>query len=309
MSDVSSRTAPSSERSRSIPWTPLIAGIGLLLSLLGLLFGPNLVDRLSGPDVIVQESVAAIPWPPGSQEKVRQIAVARQGGVLMSGLAQDAATKARSARPKATSSDWDRLAKDFGKVAGGLSVKEASDVLSTALMSVLWGTALAAMERIVDPRTMSVPTQVMTLKVINRGGRAATGVRLLLTRARAIYYYSTEGIPPVTVDPPPGRGVGTKGRLEVSIQHLPVGNDNSITVTLWRSPSDDAERDELPKVAVLYDQGRGYGAVVRGVAGPSRVENLQIWLRALAGSLGGLLFLFLGIRLGWYVHRLWPSTR
>ena len=43
--------------------TVYIAAAALVLTLISLVFGNSLIDRLSGPDVVVQRTVSDIPWP------------------------------------------------------------------------------------------------------------------------------------------------------------------------------------------------------------------------------------------------------
>ncbi len=278
-----------------------------VISLSALLFGPNLVDRFSGPDVIVQRTVTDIPWPANIVEMAGRIgAVGTMGQTVTDfALSQVRAARAKKAPQKAPS--WDPLAAEMRKAYPDLAEKDALKIVATAMLLHYFGLMETALVRSVDDGRNVFPTKVVTLRIANLGGRVARNVDLAVSGDFSVAEQSSTGgtLPDRTSsDPaksklfaPPTR---EPGKAAYHFARLPTGEDYGCTLTLWVQPGQTAEgtpRDWMT-VRVAHDGGSGKGRVVDGVVADKR-DHAWVW--ALGVALMGL-----AVVLAARSWRLWP---
>jgi len=279
-----------------------------VVALLTLLFGPNLVDRFSGPEVIVQRTVTDIPWPANIAEMAGRIgAVGTMSQTITDvALSQIQAQTGKGPQKKEAPS-WDPVVAEVRKACPDLTEKDALRIVATAMLLHYFGLMETALVRSVDDGRHVFPTKVVTLRLANLGGRVARNVDLLVSGNFSVAERSSTGgtLPDRTASDrvgsklfaPPAR---ESSKVTYHFARLPTGEDYGCTLTLWVQPGQTAEAPprEWMTVRVAHDGGSGKGRVVDGVVAGKR--DLE-WVWALGVALMGL-----AVILAARSSRLWP---
>ena len=258
-----------------------------------LLFGPNLVDRFSGPDVIVQRTVTDIPWPANIAEMAGRIgAIGTMGQTITDFALSQVKAQPKKAPQKAPS--WDPLIADMRKASPDLTEKDALRIVATAMLLHYFGLMETALVRSVDDGRNVFPTKVVTLRLANLGGRVARNVDLVVSGDfRVAEQSSTGGTLPDRTSSDRARSklfapqARESSKMTYHFARLPTGEDYGCTLTLWVQPGQTAKdppRDWMT-VRVAHDGGSGKGRVVDGVVAGKRDHG---WVLALGVALMGL---------------------
>jgi hypothetical protein len=261
----------------------ILAGLTLVVGVIGFVFGNGLVDRLNGPDLVVQRTVTDIPWPQAAKDAAMSLAVSRGTADLL----EQGRSVAHSGAP--LDFDLDRCAGDLARHLPGITMEKARGLVTTAYLLNQFGVVAGMVAELLRDKRNVFPDKIVVLRIVNLGGRIARNVEVTVKGDFRVADTSVEG--PTNwsrCEESPAVGLtDTHETVVFRAERLPAGEHYAGVATLWvgRNVRPPDETLDWLSVTAIHDEGKGAGRVVDGVAVSTTAGLVRAVLRVLASLL------------------------